>query len=236
MESKTKPSKNALNNLFKPNNGLSRTKASRKYHNLSEKARDDADHWINQRFYNITQVSRDFTIDPKNPEHKEYVNIWLRQRDIVMGWTVDWEKQAGQKHETRYFAPDPTKPEEKKGTLTSTERSAKAILRQEFTGKEFLKYIEESNKKPYAEKTEVAYNIIRYAEQRHLVNASRDPDGLNGLFELYKLLISDPDKGPYIQQANRVLAAIGSLSNLDDGLISKPYIVQPSSPYLTAAT
>ncbi|MFC1803021.1 GNAT family N-acetyltransferase [Thermoproteota archaeon] len=224
MESKNKPSKDALKNLFKLSNGLSRREASRKYQNLSEKARDEVDTWVNQRFREITGVSRDFKIDPKNPDHKEHINIWLRQRDKVMGWTVDWEKQAGQKNETRYFSPG-SKKLEQKGTLSSTERSAKAILRQEFTGKEFLKYIEESNKKPYAEKNEVAYNIIRYAEQRHLVNASRDPDGIKGLFELYKLLISDPDNGSYIQQANRVLGAIGSLSNLDDGLISKPYII-----------
>jgi GNAT superfamily N-acetyltransferase len=226
MESKKKPTKDALNNLFKLSSGLSRSEASRKYHNLSAKAREDVDIWVNQKFREATGTPKGFKIDPNNPDHQEYVREWLKQRDIIMSWTVDWEKQAGQKIETRYFSPDSkTMKEQPENYTTSTQREAKAILRQGFTGKEFLIHIEESFKKPYAEKEQVAYNIIRYAEDRHLINASRDPNGIKGLFQLYTLLVSKPDNGAYIQQANRILIAIGSLSNLEEGLVSKPYIV-----------
>lgn len=224
MGTRKQPSKDALDNLLKPSKGLIRSEAARKYHSLSPEAREQVDGWVNQRFRDLTGVSKDFKIDPKNPEHKEFVRIWLSQRDIVMGWGADWEKQAGQKIETSYFSRDLDKRVEKDG-LSSTERSANGILRREFTGKEFLEYIDNSFKEPYAEPVQVAYNIIRYAENRHLENACRDLDGMKGILKLYTLLVSEPDNVAYIQQANRIMAAIGGLTDISNGLISKPYLI-----------
>jgi hypothetical protein len=213
---------------------IDRDWASREYRRLSPNAKRLFDNEVNKVFWLKNPERYDKKLDPTRPEDAAYRDKWIKISHSLIGGTGAkyWEKkvkedQALRREAERYSEKvleslDRQKAKEK--PLTSTERAARGILRQEFTGKEFLEYIDKSFKEPYAEPEQVAFNITRYAEQRHLVNASRDPDGLKGLFQLHGLLISDPDNKEYIQQANRIMAAIGTLSDPSTGLLDKPYI------------
>jgi hypothetical protein len=99
-----KVTKNGLNNIFKTGRKLSRVEAFKKYHSLSPEAQESANDWINNRFYLETDFPKNEKLDPSNPDHAEYIEEWLKQRDIVMGWDRDWETSKGQDRIPKYFS------------------------------------------------------------------------------------------------------------------------------------
>jgi hypothetical protein len=213
---------------------IDRDWANREFRRLSPDARRLFDNEVNKIFWLKNPERYDKKLDPSRPEDKPYRDSWNQiSRSLIGGtgaqyWENKLKENKALKRDTQRYSEKVLesidRQQAKDKPLTSTERTAKGILRQEFTGEEFLEYIDKSFKEPYAEPEQVAFNITRYAEQRHLVNASRDPEGLKGLFQLHTLLISDPDNKEYIQQANRIMAAIGTLSDPSTGLLDKPYI------------
>ena len=207
--------------------------ARKEYRSLSPEAKRLFDDEVNKIFWLKNPERYDKKLDPSRPEDRRYRDSWINLSYSLIGGTGAqyWENKVKenqalrtdlQRHSEKVLKNIDKAFKEK--TPTSTERAVKGILRQELTGEEFLKHIDDSFKEPYAEPVQVAYNIVRFAERRHLNNAARDKDGVKGLFQLYELLISDPDNVKNIQQANRVMAAIGSLSDPSTGLLDKPYI------------
>ncbi|TFH17970.1 hypothetical protein E4H04_04200 [Candidatus Bathyarchaeota archaeon] len=130
-------SKNGLNNIFNTHKTLSRSEAARKYSSLSQEAREEADGWINRAFYLETGLPSGTKLDPKNPEHSEYVEKWLKQRDNVMGWGRDWEKPEPNM-DTRIFR------ENIPSTPAKTLREKEGIFEQRMSGPEFKKYVIEA--------------------------------------------------------------------------------------------
>jgi hypothetical protein len=213
---------------------IDRTWAASEYRRLSPEAKRLFDDEVNKIFWLRNPERYNKKLDPSRLEDKPYRDSWVKISHSLIGSTGAqfWENKVKENQSLREdirrysdkLNESLNRQLEKEKPLTSTERAVKGILRQEYTGQEFLDYIEKSFKEPYAEPEQVAFNIVRYAEQRHLVNASRDPKGKEGLFKLHELLISNPDNNEYIHQANRIIAAIGSLSDPSTGLLDKPYV------------
>jgi len=130
-----KINKNGLNNIYTTGKKISRNEASKKYQQLTPDAREEADDWINSRFYLATSFPKDVKLDPKNPDHGEYVEEWLQQKDIVMGWDIKWETTIGQNRVPKYFSEDNTPT-----PLVKLEKG-EGIFEQRMTGSEFNKYV-----------------------------------------------------------------------------------------------
>ena len=135
MTGDRKINKNGLNNIYTTGKKISRNEASKKYQQLTPDAREEADDWINSRFYLATSFPKDVKLDPKNPDHGEYVEEWLQQKDIVMGWDIKWETTIGQNRVPKYFSED-----NKPTPLVKLEKG-EGIFEQRMTGSEFNKYV-----------------------------------------------------------------------------------------------
>jgi len=130
-----KVSKNGLNNISTETKKISRNEAARKYKSLSSESRDDADDWINNRFYLATGFPKNVKLDPNNPEHGDFIEEWLKQRDIVMGWNRDWETTQGQDRIHKYFS-EKTDP-----TPKSKLERGEGIFEQRMSGSEFKQFV-----------------------------------------------------------------------------------------------
>ena len=84
MTGEKKVSKNGLNNISTETKKISRNEAARKYKSLSSESRDDADDWINNRFYLATGFPKNVKLDPNNAEHGDFIEEWLKQVGYVV--------------------------------------------------------------------------------------------------------------------------------------------------------
>jgi hypothetical protein len=139
-----KVSKNGLKNIFNNNKkSLPRNIAEKKYRTLSSKAKEEANDWINSAFYQETSLPKGTKLDPKNPEHSEYIEKWLKHRDRVMGWDRDWEKSSGNL-DTRIFR-DKIPP-----TKVETLKKSEGIFEQRMNGTEFKNFVHNRINEIYA--------------------------------------------------------------------------------------
>jgi hypothetical protein len=137
---KKEVSKSALNNIFQPNKPLPRAEARRRYQSLSSEAKEEVNGWVNNRYTFNREVPshmKNIKLDTNNPQHKKYVEIWLKERDHVLAnkSNLDWEKSGRTNYNTSYFsreiAPTP------KEVLTKSQ----GILEQRLDGKGFKKHV-----------------------------------------------------------------------------------------------
>jgi hypothetical protein len=130
-----KINKNGLNNIVTTEKKISRNEASKLYQQLTPEAREEADDWINNRFVLATSFPKNVKLDPKNQEHEEFVEEWLKQRDIVMGWDIKWETTIGQNRVPNIFS------ENNNPTPRAKLERGEGIFEQRMTGSEFNKYL-----------------------------------------------------------------------------------------------
>ena len=154
MTGDRKINKNGLNNIYTTGKKISRNEASKKYQQLTLKAREEADDWINRRLYIATSFPKNVKLDPKNPDHGEYVEEWLQQRDIVMGWDIKWETTIGQNRVQRIFS------ENNKPTPLAKLEKGEGIFEQRMTGSEFNKYVYNQLNEGYVYSNPVARRFV----------------------------------------------------------------------------
>jgi len=222
------PGKEVSNGALKRIEFIDTNWARKEFGSLSPEAKQLVIQNVNNIFWLRNKERYNTKLDPSQPKDLPYIEKYNQILYSVIGETGKryWERKVAA---DRKLKADATQYAEK--TVKEMEAREKAIpappkriLREGFTGEKFYDYIHAMFKEPYAEKEQVAFNIISRATVQDLINARKSPAGNDALFLLHELLISDSDNTQYLQQANKIIAAIGNLSDPSEGLLDKPYI------------
>jgi hypothetical protein len=222
------PGKEVSNGALKRIEFLDTNWARKEFGSLSPEAKQLVIQNVNNIFWLRNPERYNTRLDASQPKDLPYISKYNQILYSVIGETGKryWERKVAVNKKTRADATQYAKRTVKE--IEAREKAAPTppggILREGFTGEEFYDYIHEMFKEPYAEKEQVAFNIVSRATVPHLINARKSPHGKEALFLLHELLISDNDNAQYLQQANKVIAAIGNISDPSEGLLDKPYI------------
>ena len=158
--------KSVFNNIIQPKS-LPRVEAIRRYHSLSSEAKEVVNGWVDNRYSFLSEIPdhmKNVKLDINNPQHKKYIELWLKQRDHVLAiWSnPEWEKLA-QSAPRRLIEIAPTPKE----VLIKSQ----GILEQRLDGKGFKKYVhnrlQEAN--IYARTSNDEYKVVEQRIERMIV-------------------------------------------------------------------
>jgi len=184
-----------------------------RYRALSPAARELVDSWTNRRYelYDAPQDAIGRKLDANNPADKPLIEKWLKQRDTVMSWPTNWERevqQLGRAQENSRLLKDVPARDGGAG------RKPPTVLREEMSMGELQAYVKKELDSPGSQRDIAAANIVARMSGTDLAKAAAHSEGAKTLVGLYKELVTGSRAQGQMTQATRVLNAIQSTRDI----------------------